>query len=124
MADPRPARQVVTAAPRRTGAGAAWPGRDDLYRRDEAAGLLLRSLLRAQLGVTMSVLVPAVVVIALYPLAAGAFPVVATWHVGPVPLTLLVLGGGVYPPLVGLGFWYVRRARRVEDRFTELLGES
>ena len=38
-----------------------------------------------------------------------------------MPLTLLILGGGIYPPLVLLGFWYVRRTERMEQRFVDLL---
>jgi hypothetical protein len=123
VSEPPAAREVVTATPRRTGERRAWPASEDLYRRDEAAGVLLRSLLRAQLGVTISVLVPAVVVVGLYPVLASAFPVIATADIGAVPLTLVVLGGGLYPPMVLLGFWYVRRAAKVEQRFTELLDE-
>jgi hypothetical protein len=118
-----PVRERVTAAPRRPGSRAAWPVSEDLYRRDEAAGVLLRSLLRAQLGVTVSVLVPALVVVCLYPLVAGVVPWVDRLHVGPVPLSVLILGGGLYPPMVALGFWYVRRAEAVERRFTELVSE-
>jgi len=113
----------VTAAARRPGSRRAWPASEDLYRHDEAAGVLLRSLLRAQLGVTLSVLVPAVVVVGLYPLVASVVPAVATLRVGPLPLALVVLGGGLYPPMVLLGFCYVRRAALVEERFAELLNE-
>ncbi len=85
--------------------------------------MLLSSLWRAQLGVTLSVLLPAVVVIGLYPLLAALLPAVAVAKIGPVPLALVVLGGGLYPPLVGLGLWYVRRAERVEARFAELVAD-
>jgi len=77
--------------------------------------------MRAQLGVTLGVLVPALAVVALYPLLCMLFPAVAAARMGEVPLSLVVLGGGIYPPLVLLGFWYVRRAARVERRFVDLL---
>ncbi len=121
-ADP-PAREVVTSSPRPLDGTAAWPASDDLYSRGEAGEVLLRSLLRAQLGVTASVLVPAVIVIGMYPLLAAAVPSVAAATVGPVPLSLVVLGGGLYPPLVALGGWYVRRAERVEARFAEPIAD-
>lgn len=116
-------REVVTASPRPLGAARPWPGREDLHARGEAGEVLLRSLLRAQLGVTLSVLLPAVVVVGLYPLLAAALPVVARATLGPVPLALVVLGGALYPPLVALGFWYVRRAERLEARFAELVAD-
>lgn len=116
-------REVVTASPRLAGVARPWPAREDLYARGEAGEVLLRSLLRAQLGVALSVLLPAVVAVGLYPLLAAVFPGVSRATLGPVPLALVVLGGGLYPPLVALGFWYVRRAERVEARFAELVAD-
>jgi hypothetical protein len=92
-----------------------------VLRQDEYGRVLLGSLMRAQLGVTASILGPAVVLLALYPLLAVLVPGLARDEVLGVPLTLVVLGGGIYPPLVLLGFWYVRRAEHVEQRFSELL---
>jgi putative solute:sodium symporter small subunit len=100
------------------------PAAGDLYGQDDYARTLLRSLMRAQLGATVSVLVPAAALLVLYPMLAVLFPSLDQAQVGGVPLTFLVLGGGIYPPLVLLGFWYRRRAGRVEDRFAELLEEG
>jgi Flp pilus assembly protein TadB len=116
-----PAREAVRASPRRPGRRGPLPGTADLYERDEYAATLLASLMRAQLGLTVGVLVPAAAVVAIYPLLCVLFSSVADAHVGPLPLALVVLGGGIYPPLVLLGFWYVRRAARVEQRFVDLL---
>ncbi len=122
-------RQLVRAPERRRlGARTLLPIRqspvaDDLYGQDDYARTLLRSLMRAQLGATVSVLVPAAALLILYPMLAVLFPALDQAQVGGVPLTFLVLGGGIYPPLVLLGFWYRRRAGRVEDRFAELLDE-
>jgi hypothetical protein len=77
--------------------------------------------MRAQLGATVSVLVPAAALLLLYPLLAVMYPSLGHAEVGGVPVTFLVLGGGIYPPLVLLGFWYRRRAEKVEERFAELL---
>jgi Flp pilus assembly protein TadB len=95
-----------------------------LYHPDGYAETLLRSLIRAQLGVTLSVLVPAAAVIAVYPLLAVLFPQVASATVGVIPLAVVILGFGIYPPLVVLGFVYVRRARRMEQAFVELLRQK
>jgi putative solute:sodium symporter small subunit len=122
-------RQLVRAPDgRRLGARTLLPIRqspvaDDLYGQDDYARTLLRSLMRAQLGATVSVLVPAAALLVLYPMLAVLFPALDQAQFGGVPLTFLVLGGGIYPPLVLLGFWYRRRAGRVEDRFAELLDE-
>jgi hypothetical protein len=48
-------------------------------------------------------------------------PALGTDHVLGLPLTLIILGGAIYPPIVLLGLWYVRRTERVEKRFVELL---
>ncbi|MDA8072660.1 MAG: hypothetical protein M0Z82_13925 [Actinomycetota bacterium] len=117
----RPARQVVRAPERPSAARGPAPGTGDVLRQDEYGRVLLGSLMRAQLGVTASILGPAVVLLALYPLLAVLVPGLARDEVLGVPLTLVVLGGGIYPPLVLLGFWYVRRAEHVEQRFSELL---
>jgi hypothetical protein len=86
--------------------------------------VLLTSLIRAQLGATLSILIPAAALLLLYPLLAVLIPGLARAQVGGIPLTLLVLGGGIYPPLVLLGFWYVDKAERVERRFANLLQDQ
>ncbi len=114
-------RQVVRAPARSSLTTGHSPAADDLYQQDNYARTLLSSLMRAQLGATITVLVPAAALLLLYPLLAVLFPHLGQVHVAGVPLTFLVLGGGIYPPLVLLGFWYRRRAGVVEERFVELL---
>ncbi len=118
-----PVRQAVRAPTRGTIDRTGVPGGDDLLRRDEYGRALLGSLMRAQLGATVSVLGPAVLLLALYPLLAVLVPGLSRDQVIGLPLTLVVLGGGIYPPLVALGFWYVRRAEQLERRFGELLDD-
>lgn len=100
------------------------PGPEDLYQREPYGETLLRSLMRAQLGVTLGVLLPAAGVVATYPLLSVLVPGLAGVMVGPLPLSIVVLGFGIYPPLVLLAFAYVRRARRVEERFLHLLEDE
>ncbi|MFZ0668645.1 MAG: hypothetical protein WAM97_23040 [Acidimicrobiales bacterium] len=114
-------RQVVRAPVRHSPAVRQSPVPGDLYQQDNYARTLLRSLMRAQLGATVSVLIPAASLLLLYPLLAILFPSLGPMTVGGVPLTFIILGGGIYPPLVLLGFWYRRRAAKVEERFAELL---
>ncbi len=120
MTDPRPQRVAVTGVPRRPDGARSSPTAEDLYDQSGYSQALLRSLMRAQLGVTVSILAPAAAIAALYPLLSVLFPIVASLNIGPLPLSLFVLGGGIYPPLVALGFWYVRKAQRVEQRFGDL----
>jgi Flp pilus assembly protein TadB len=120
----RPRRTVVRATVPRPDRRPAGPQLADLQGRSAYGPALLRSLLRAQLATTIAVLAPAGALVALYPLLAVLFPAVADATVGPLPLAAVVLGGGIYPPLVALAFWYARRARRVEERFAEILEEG
>ena len=117
-------RQVIRAAPRRPSDRSLSPVSDDLYQPDAYGRELLTSLMRAQAGVSLAVLVPAISLLALYPLLAVLLPSLAAYEVHGLPLTLIILGGGIYPPLVLLGYWYVRRAERLEQRFVELLKEQ
>lgn len=84
----------------------------------------MRSLVRAQLGVTVGILLPAAALVATYPVLSVLLPGLAGATVGPLPLSVVVLGFGIYPPMVLLAFAYVRRARRVEERFVDLLREE
>jgi hypothetical protein len=119
-----PRRQMIRAATRRPSERSLSPVRDDLYQPDAYGRELLASLMRAQAGVSLAVLLPAVSLLALYPLLAVLLPGLAAYEVAGLPLTLIILGGGIYPPLVLLGYWYVRRAERIEQRFVELLKEQ
>lgn len=116
-----PPRQAVRA-PRRERVGVRpGPDVDRLYEDDAYGRALLRSLMRAQLAVTLAVLTPAGLLIVSYPILASLFPAVASAHLGPLPLALAVLSGLIYPPIVLLGVWYVRRAERVDRRFADLV---
>jgi Flp pilus assembly protein TadB len=119
-----PPRQVIRSAPRRPSDRSLSPVRDDLYQPDAYGRELLSSLIRAQAGVSLAVLLPAISLLALYPLLAVLLPGLATLQVVGLPLSLIILGGGIYPPLVLLGYLYVRRAERLEQRFAELLKEQ
>ena len=85
---------------------------------------LLRSLMRAQLGVALGVLLPAAAVVVTFPILSALFPGLVRATVFGFPLTVLVLGLGIYPPLVVLALLYVRRAARVEERFVGLLEDQ
>jgi hypothetical protein len=119
-----PPRQVIRASTRRPTDRSPSPMREDLDQPDAYGRELLASLMRAQAGVSLAILLPAVSLLALYPLLAVLLPRLATLHVLGLPLSLVILGGGIYPPLVLLGYWYVRRAERLEQRFVELLKEQ
>jgi len=120
----RSPREVIRFSDRPTSRRSSSPASDDLFTEDDYGLVLLSSLIRAQLGATLSILIPAAALLSLYPLMAVLIPNLAHAQVAGIPLTLVVLGGGIYPPLVLLGFWYVDKAERVERRFVNLLQEK
>ncbi len=100
------------------------PSAADLYVSGAYGETLLRSLMRAQLGVALGVLLPAAAVVVTFPILSVLLPGLVSISVFTIPLTVLVLGFGIYPPLVVLALVYVRRAARVEERFVALLDED
>ncbi len=76
--------------------------------------------MRAQLGLSLKCLGVALAVIASFPVIAALIPGVSRATVAGLPVTLIVLGFAFYPVLLAVGWYYTRRARRLEARFTEL----
>ena len=89
---------------------------DTVYGR-----LLVRSLTRAQLGLSLMCLALAVAVIASLPMIMALLPGATKITVDGLPLTLVVLGAGIFPVLMAVGWFYNRQARQLEARFIELV---
>lgn len=120
----RGGREVVRA-PDRTGKGIRpSPQVADLYETGSYGRVLLSSLVRAQLGLAVAVLAPLAAIVIAIPLLATLWPHLVHVRVLGLPLFLLILGLGVYPPLVLAGWWYVRRAEALERSFAELMAEQ
>jgi hypothetical protein len=97
------------------------PGPGDLRDDTNVGRLLLRSLIRAQLGLSLMCLTFALAVTASFPVIAALIPSVGRMTVAGVPLTLVVLGFAFYPVLLAVGWFYNRQARQLEARFTDLV---
>jgi hypothetical protein len=82
----------------------------------------MASLMRSQLRLGLGVVVTLVVALGGLPLLFTLFPATRRVDVLGVPLPWLLLGGLVYPFLIGLGWFYVRRAERNERAFHDLVG--
>jgi hypothetical protein len=83
--------------------------------------LLVRSLTRAQLGLSLLCLALALVVVASLPVLAALWPGARRITVGGLPLTLVVLGAGLYPVLMAIGWFYNHQASQLEARFIDLV---
>ena len=92
---------------------------DTVYGR-----LLVRSLMRAQLGLSLMCLAVALALTLSYPVLAAMVPAISRFTVGGIPLTLIVLGFAFYPVLLGIGWFYNRHARKLEASFTDLVAPA
>lgn len=82
---------------------------------------LLRSLMRAQLRLAAVVLALLAVTLGSLPLVFDLVPGIRRLHVLGIPLPWLLLGVLVYPVLLGLGWFYVRYAERIDAGFVRLV---
>jgi hypothetical protein len=119
-----PQRVVVRAPRSKPSTLRPIPAVRDLDERSEYGEVLLRSLVRAQLGLTLGFAVLAAGVLAALPLLATLLPWLVHRQVAGLPLPLIVLGIGVYPVLVALAYLYVRLAERTDRHFTDLVERS
>ena len=116
-----PRRERVTRpAPKAAGGGPVGAGRD-IDEQTTLGETYMRSLLRTQLRLGLSVLALVILPLAMLPAVWALAPGIARLTVGPVPLPWLVLGVGVYPLLVLAGWRYVRQAERNEAEFERIV---
>lgn len=113
--DPAERRVTVTGPPRRTGrpTGTYRP-RTEIDEQTTLGHTYVRSLMRSQLRAALAVSTVLALLIGPLPLVLAATP-------GSRGLTWIVLGFGLYAPLVLLARWYVRRAERNERDFVRLV---
>jgi flagellar biosynthesis protein FliR len=90
---------------------------DELTRLGE---VYVQSLIRAQLRLASYVVVALVLSLGSLPLLFRLVPE-ADLHVLGIPIAWLLLGFAVYPWLLVLAWWYVRRAERNEAAFEDLV---
>lgn len=115
--NPGPAerRVVVTGPPRRTRRVAGYyRPRTEIDEQTTLGHTYVRSLMRTQLSA-------GAVVFAVLTLLIGPLPLLFAAVPGARRLEWAVLGFCLYPPLVLLARWYVRRAERNERDFVRLV---
>jgi hypothetical protein len=120
----RPGRQVVQAPQSGLAGSRPLPDVSDLHVGNPYGDVLIAGLIRAQLGLTLGFLALTVAVIGSLPIIATLLPGVDSARIAGLPVPLLVLGGGIYPVLVVMGWGYVHLAERLERRFAELLSRT
>jgi hypothetical protein len=122
--DEQPQRVRVTGPDRRTNRRAPLPRTREIDAATPVGEIYLGSLLREQLRLAGLVLAILFGVLGSVPLAFAIWPSLGAHRVLGVPLAWWVLGVLAYPFLLGLGWFYVRRAERNEADFTALVDAS
>jgi hypothetical protein len=121
--DHEAAKRVRVTSPRR-GAARRGPTRPVTTEIDEQTGLgevYMAALMRAQLRLSVSVLVAAAVLLGILPVLFLAVPATHKLHIWLVPLPWLILGVVVYPVVALAARYYVRHAEAIERDFADLV---
>lgn len=119
----RPPQRVRVTAPRM----AARPITGSLSARreiDEQTGVgevYMRSLMRAQLRLGLSVLAVVTIALGSLPILFTIEPRLGSLRLLTVPLPWLIVGASIYPLLVLAAWWHVRAAERAERDFAEIV---
>jgi hypothetical protein len=95
-----------------------WPG--PVQEDDGYCQILARSLIRAQLGLSLVCLTVALAVTASFPVLCAILPRLDHRQVLGLPLPLIVLGAGIYPVILLIGAFYIHHADRLEKQFISL----
>lgn len=116
-------QRVRVTSPRMT-ATARAPVRTVSREIDEQTGVgevYLRSLLRAQLRLGLSVIAVLALALGTLPLVFAVIPRLGTVRLFTVPLPWLLVGVSVYPLLFGVAWWHVIAAERAERDFAAIV---
>jgi hypothetical protein len=100
------------------------PARDDLQHDHGYYQILVRSLIRAQLGLSLVCLAFALSVAISFPILYAMLPWLAHTTIAGLPVTLVALGIGIYPVILAIGCFYTFQSRRLESRFVGIMAHS
>jgi putative solute:sodium symporter small subunit len=120
--------------PERVRVTSPWTGRPRLRPRPTAASeidaqsdvgeIYVRTLLRAQLRLALSILLMLALTIGMLPLLFTLVPGLTSHSLLGMPVSWGMLAFGCYPVLVFLAWRYVRRAERNESAFARVVERS
>jgi hypothetical protein len=115
-------RRVTVTHPRTTAARSSRIPQASLDRQadHDLDEVLLRSLIAAQLRLSVLVATAAIGILVGVPLLILAVPVLQEVTVARVPVGWLALAIGVFPAIIAAGALYVRTAERYERRYSQL----
>lgn len=119
-----PPERVRVTAPTRRPRPARSARAAEIDQGTDLGAVLVGSLVREQRRLALIVLGCLSLTLGLLPLAFHLFGGLAQARLWGVPLAWLLLAVLAHPLLIGLGWWYVRRAEANERSFTELLADQ
>lgn len=122
-AHPAEQRVRVTGPPRRE-SRSRRPGTGDIDEGTRVGAILVDSLVGEQRRLAVRVLVVLGLSLGSLPLVFHLFTELAEVRLVGIPLAYLLLWVLVHPLLIGLGWFYVRRAEANERAFTDLLHDA
>ena len=120
MSEDRPQRVRVTGPPRQV-AARSRSRIGDVHEQTPLGDVYLRSLLREQLRLALGVLAIVAVTLGGMPVLFRVAPELAGVRLLGIPLAWVLLGGAVYPFLLLVGWYYLRRVERNERDFADLV---
>ena len=122
MSEPKPQRvRVVLAGERRLRPDRA---RREIEEQTEVGEVLVRGLIRTQLGLALRLTALMSAYFGIQPLLYALAPGLATVEIAGLRLPWLLLGVVAYPVIAGIAWTYVRAAERNEQDFADLVDRS
>lgn len=118
-------RRVRVTSPRRDARrrGARRPPTLELQEQTGLGEVYLSALLRAQLRLSVAILLGAAVVVLGLPAVFALLPATRALRVGPIPLPWLAIGVLIYPIVFVAARIYVHQAERIEREFSDLMAQ-
>ncbi len=119
-----PSRRVRITSPRREARrrGERRPPALELEEQTGLGEVYLSALLRAQLRLSLAILLGIAVVVLGLPTLFVLVPATRTIMIGPIPLPWLAVGVLIYPVVFVAARIYVYQSERIEREFTDLMG--
>lgn len=96
--------------------------RQELEEQTQVGEVLIRGLVRAQLGLALSLAGVVILLLGSLPIAFALFPALTEVLLLGLRLPWLLLGVLAYPLLYVVGRVHVRQAERIEDDFSKAVG--
>ena len=121
-----PPRRVRITSPRREARrpGERRPPSQELEEQTGLGEVYLSALLKAQLRLSLAILLGIAVVVLGLPTLFLLVPATRDVMIGPIPLPWLAVGVLIYPVVFVAARIYVHQSERIEREFSDLMGQQ